>query len=646
MDVKYFIDMTNLKVISFSGTASGHGVVAKKDGKFDLRAALNVKNFALNDALMGDADIRAAWNAEKKSIDLGADIVEEGIGKTVVKGYVSPPNKDMELNIESKNTNIGLLNRYTAGIFSDLEGRTTGRLRLFGKFRELDFEGDELVDAKAKVVYTGVDYNIKGARLIVKPGRFEFHNVGVTDNYRGMGRVNGYLAHKYLKNLTYHFDMTCNDMLCYDLPKGVGDLFGATAYGTGSITMDGSPGRFQADIYLTPEQGTSFLYSLDSPAALSDGKLLAFGKSRYDLKKDVADNQIQPEVPLSSTDVRLNMHFNTNPNAKIRIIMDAKTDDDLNVTGSGDIKAEYYNKGAFKLHGTYTVEEGNYKLRIQNIFLKNFAIQKGSSMSFIGDPLNSNVNLTAHYTVPSVSLADLNMGDALTQTSVPVNCVLKLDGKVNAPKISFDLDVLKVNDVEKQMVRQFINSEGNMGMQVFCLLGYGKFFTNDYKSSEMSQRGYSQSTTMVNSLLSGTLSSQINDVLSRAMGTSDWSFGTNLSTGVEGWNDMEVGGSVSGRLFKGRLLLNGSFGYRDRTDYTSNSNNFIGDFDVRYLLTPSGSVSMKAYSETNDRYFTKSSLTTQGVGLQLSRDFSSLRDLFKSTYKRKKKAKKNSEVQE
>ena len=65
----------------------------------------------------------------------------------------------------------------------------------------------------------------------------------------------------------------------------------------------------------------------------------------------------------------------------------------------------------------------------------------------------------------------------------------------------------------------------------------------------------------------------------------------------------------------------------------------MGDFDVHYLLTPTGTVNLKAYSETNDRYFTKSTLTTQGVGIQLKRDFTSLRDLF--SRKRKNKSKSN-----
>lgn len=92
----------------------------------------------------------------------------------------------------------------------------------------------------------------------------------------------------------------------------------------------------------------------------------------------------------------------------------------------------------------------------------------------------------------------------------------------------------------------------------------------------------------------------------------------------------------SGSLFSNRLLINGQFGYRDNQNATSS---FIGDFDLKYLLTPSGSVAIKVYNQTNDRYFTKSSINTQGIGLILKRDFGNLREMF--GMKKKKKANKN-----
>ena len=49
---------------------------------------------------------------------------------------------------------------------------------------------------------------------------------------------------------------------------------------------------------------------------------------------------------------------------------------------------------------------------------------------------------------------------------------------------------------------------------------------------------------------------------------------------------------------------------------------------MRYLLLPSGNLALKVYNQTNDRYFTRSSLNTQGIGLIMKRDFNGLNDFF------------------
>jgi hypothetical protein len=124
--------------------------------------------------------------------------------------------------------------------------------------------------------------------------------------------------------------------------------------------------------------------------------------------------------------------------------------------------------------------------------------------------------------------------------------------------------------------------------------------------------------------LSGTISQQINSVLSSVVNNNNWNFGANISTGDQGFYNAEYEGLLSGRLLNNRLQINGQFGYRDNPNATSS---FIGDFDIRYLLLPNGNVAIKVYNQTNDRYFTRNSLNTQGVGLILKKDFNGLGDL-------------------
>ena len=344
----------------------------------------------------------------------------------------------------------------------------------------------------------------------------------------------------------------------------------------------------------------------------------------------------------SSTDIVLNFMVDATPAAEVKIITDPRSGDAITAYGEGPIKATFHNKGNFEMYGTYRLTRGTYKLSIQDVIKKDLNLQAGSTITFNGPPLLADLGLKAVYTVNGVSLSDLNYGAGFSQKSVKVDCILNIGGKAKAPQVNFDLDLHNISDDEKQMVRQLIATDEDMNRQVIYLLGIGRFYTANAQTAEGQSTSQQQSTAAMRSFLSTTLTSQLNTAISSALGSqSHWSFGTNVATGTYGWNDIEVDGLLQGRLFNDRLLINGNFGYRDKPTYTSN---FVGDFDIKYLLTPKGSISLKAYSETTDRYFTKSSLTTQGVGISLQREFNNLRDLFNFTKPRKKNKTKKKRV--
>jgi hypothetical protein len=188
--------------------------------------------------------------------------------------------------------------------------------------------------------------------------------------------------------------------------------------------------------------------------------------------------------------------------------------------------------------------------------------------------------------------------------------------------VTFGFDLPQANEDEKNMVRQMINTEEERNMQVIYLLGIGRF----YNQSMQYVSAADQSKTAMNSLLSSTLSNQFNQIMSNMLGTNNWSFGANLRTGETGWDQTDVEGILSGRLLNNRLLINGQFGYRDNATQTTTS--FIGDFDIQYMLNPNGNLALKVYNQTNDRYFTRSSLNTQGVGLIMKKDFNGIGELF------------------
>jgi hypothetical protein len=102
---------------------------------------------------------------------------------------------------------------------------------------------------------------------------------------------------------------------------------------------------------------------------------------------------------------------------------------------------------------------------------------------------------------------------------------------------------------------------------------------------------------------------------------------------------MEVEGMLRGRLLDNRLQINGNLGYRENPIA---NRNFIGDFELLWLLSPKYNWNIKAYSKTNDRYFSKTDLTTQGIGTSILLEF----DSWKWWGKKKENKKENKKVDE
>ena len=229
--------------------------------------------------------------------------------------------------------------------------------------------------------------------------------------------------------------------------------------------------------------------------------------------------------------------------------MDHNTGDYIALNGTGGLRATYYNNGSFDLYGNYLIDHGIYKLTIQNAIKKDFIFTPGGTISFGGDPFEAALNLKAQYTVQGVSLADLKIGNSFSNNNIRVNCLMNITGTPSSPKIDFGLDMPTVNNDAKQMILNLINSEEEMNQQVLYLLAIGRFYTQTNNNAiAESTTQQSQTSLAMQSILSGTVSQQLNNVLSSVINNTNWNFGANISTGDEGWNNAEYEGMLSGRL--------------------------------------------------------------------------------------------------
>lgn len=635
-DLSYLFNIVNFHAVDFHGYATGrvYGRELLKQPKAD--AFLQVHDFTFNNAGMGDMDAHINWGARPKTIQLDAYMQDpHAHQQTAVQGSITlghGPGSGLDLDINTRRMNLHFLHRYASSIFSKMEGRVTGNCRVFGPFKNINLEGKIVAEeALVRVASLGTDYHLAGDSVILTPDTIRFPKATIYDYLGGPGttehaaHLSGELTHHHLSQMSYDVRLDANNILCYNFPQMEDLNFCGTVFATGTAHVYGQPGAVNIDVKATPQSGTTLVYDASSPATVTNTNFITYVSHADSLSdRQKPDKQEQPAI---SSDMRLNFDLNITPEATMQVLMDAKSGDNINLYGNGRILANYYNKGKFQMYGTYRVDHGQYKLSLQDVIRKDFTFRPGGTIIFGGAPGKAALQLTAVYTVPNVSLDDLS-SSSLGLSNTRVDCVMNIGGEAFAPMVSFDFDLPNANEDEKRMVRSMISTDEERNMQVIYLLGIGRFYNQDAQM----QNGAGQGGTAMNSLISSTLSSQFNQFLSNAMGSHNWSFGANLRTGETGWDQLDIEGILSGRLLNNRLLINGNFGYRE--SYYS-TNNFIGDFDVQYLLTPNGNLSLKAYNQTNDRYFIQSSLTTQGIGLQFKRDFNNWRYLFRRLRKSK-----------
>ena len=668
LSIEYVLDLVNFTAIKFVGHASGHAYIRNLYEKPDFHANLTVPDFGIAKGRLGLALIHANWDEEVKGVKINANITDQYKDKeriTTCNGFVSPANNDIQLHINANNTSAELLNTFLGGIFDDIEGDANGTLNVVGPVSDIGLVGDLSANVDMTLHATKVRYHINPADTIhFRPYSFKFDNVRISDKHKNEGVVNGYVSHKNLKNFGYEFNIDMRNLLAYEETQFNPDKFMGRVFANGQLTMKGADGHpLNINANITPTRGSFFAYDAATPDAITTSSFIKFNdreeKANSSTNANTSVNIFDLDSLFSTSsdddllleafaqeakqkeseeeykyrgDIFMNVGIHLNPDCEIKLRMDNADDGYISTYGSGTLQAYYHNKGSFTLDGPYNIQSGKYRLYLQDLIYRDLDIQDGSSVVFNGNPFDAGIHLICWHTLNAVPLNDLTSNTGYSSNNkVKVICILDITGNLSNMTFNFDLNLPNVSDETRQLVRSLISTDEEMNTQMIYLLGLGRFYTNEYARAS----GTNNSTQAMNNLLSSTISGQINQMLSSVIGSeSKWNFGTGLSTGEMGWQDLDIEGVLSGRLLDDRLLINGNFGYRDNP--LKQNASFIGDFDIKWRITPNGNTYLKAYNQNNDRYFTKATLNTQGVGISYQRDFENWLDLFRRRMKEEK----------
>lgn len=647
INVAYIMNLVDFHSVEFSGFASGNVVGKALFSEPQAHTTLKVRNFLFENGRLGTLTANGSWDNDLGQIDINAwcedknvipakgevqdfcsksDMALEGSRDGFVKidGYISIKRNFIDLDIKATNARLEFLNTYTSSFLSDINAWANGRVRIIGPLSAINMTGEATANGSVLITPLNTVYTLHDDYVRMVPDNIIFVQDTIFDKHGNKGFVNGELHHRNLGKMTFDLNIDAKHLLCFDFPNLDGSTFCGHVIGTGNCKITGRPGEVNFDIDAYPEETSYITYNASSPDALQNQEFITWRESTpasettesVAVQADGNDDDDDPDVDFR-TNIHLNFLVHATPASTLRLIMDQRTGDIITLNGNGTLRAHYYNKGGMQIFGNYYVERGEYKMTLQQVITKNFEFLPGGTIAFGGEPFDAAIDLQAQYVVPSAPLSDLNIGNSFTSSTVRVNCLMNISGTAEHPVVDFDLNLPQASTDIQQMITALMDSEEARNQQVVYLLAIGRF----YSASTAADATQSQASLAMQSFLSGTVSQQLNNLISNVIiKDNNWNFGANISPGDEGMMNAEYEGLVSGRMLNNRLLINGQFGYRDNVNATTS---FIGDFDVRYLLFPNGNLQVKVYNQTSDRYFTKSNLNTQGLGVILKHDFNS-----------------------
>lgn len=616
LEISTILDLVNFRTLRFAGCATGKAIITKALKSPEVFGELGIDSFKVENSYMGNSHIKMNWSSKWKSFFVDANIHNPGKGTSTVSGVLSQANDTICINVNAGGLNMGFLNNKLKNFISDINGTGDGKARIHGSWRKLDISGAIALNCNARIKATNAAYFFTGDTLEFSPEEIRFNSMPIRDRRGNRGVVDGLITHKNLSRWECRLNATINNLLVYDTHGFSAQPFYGTVYATGnaSITSDSKGLFLKAELRSDP--ASRFIYNSSDAGGVRDNSYVTFIDSSKKNTYNKIGSSRRVSTQISNYDSKLNLDFmlDMQETMQLRVYTNIATDDYIDLYGNGFLHAVFDEKDGFSMKGNLDLTRGTYKFTVQNIFPKEFNITKGSTLVFNGNPFDAALNLKTKYLVPSASLGDLTTETAKRKT-VKVNCLMDITGTLKNPTLSFDLELPEGSEEERELLASVASTTEQKNMQFIYLLGIGKFYTYDYNNA---QAGDNQSSTAMESLISNTLSGQLNNMLGQVIDNGNWDISGNFSTSERGWNSMEVEGMLEGRLLDNRLLINGNFGYRENP--TANRN-FIGDFEIQWLLNKSGTVSLKAYSKTNDRYFSKTNLTTQGAGIMLRHDF-------------------------
>jgi hypothetical protein len=526
-----------------------------------------------------------------------------------------------------------MIEPFTAGLISDLAGNMYGNVLIDGPVSSPQMSGNiKIEEGGLKVDYLGAKYNFNELNIGIENDKISIPSTTLTDELNNTGLLEADIRYSNFSNWEFRqLSLRSEHMvLMKTTRKENPDFYG---YAIGEVDANITGTLEDLTIAVTAEPHKETLVNL--PTYGSDNV------EKHDFIRFINTEDSLAKLTVETVDlsvVNVNMFLRLTPDAEMRILIDPEGTEYLTAKGWGNLQIAVSSLGTVTMQGDLEIEEGRYDFSFQNLFPRTFTVKPGSSIIFAGDPLQAQLNLTAIYTVKQKVRASSLTGNTDDTESLDVSVLINISGNIESPEISFDIkaesDGGGFSEFD-QRLQQVKADPNELNKQVFGLLITNNFLPQDITT--VSGGGSSVSGTM-NDFFASQISNYAQGFLSKYIEGAEINIGVESIDGASEEVGQEIQGELQQRV-NDRIIFSVGVSYYDvdQTSSSGSNSNIGGDFEVQYLITEDGRIRATAFRVSEyDAIIAESNIKT-GVGLNYTKEFNKISELWKRDEEKKKK---------
>ncbi|MCG2793508.1 MAG: translocation/assembly module TamB domain-containing protein [Weeksellaceae bacterium] len=638
------------------GTINGTAQLRDLSKKMTFTSDINIADLFVYGSPVGNLSVKA----KNTSADvINADIALSGNENDVkITGNYNTAASRFDLNLAMNKLQMKTLQGFTMNAITNAEGYLSSKLKISGTATEPKIIGDVMMNnVGMMIVQTGSDFRKINDKISFTNRGIEFDNFKINDKDGNSLKIDGQVLTQNYRDFDFNLDVNAKDFKVVNSEKSDDALMYGILSIDAALQVRGNLDLPKVDGSLAVADDTDFTFVLpqSSPSLQErDGIVEFIDQDQLALNKTIVADSLSAKSKIKGMDVSVNIEVSKE--AKMSIIIDKANGDFVKLQGDAQLTGGVDPSGKTTLVGVYEVEKGSYEMSV-SLLKRKFDIQKGSTITWTGEPTAAILDLTAVYKTQAAPLDLVEQqisGESVAALNqykqrMEFNTLLQMKGELLKPVITFDITTEEkdnsvssdVKDIVDQKLTQLRTDENEMNKQVFALLLLNRFIgDNPFENSA----GLSTET-MARQSVSRILSQQLNNMASDLIKGVDLNFdlesSEDYSTGTQNTRtDLNVG--LSKKLLNDRLKVSvgSNFGLEGDARPNENTTNIAGDVSVDYSLSKDGRYMLRAYRKNEYQVALQGQIVETGVGFIITLDYDKFREIFQSSKKEKRKREK------